>query len=155
MANQNIVDVVEGLIRLATNNQSEAEARQAALKACQLIQKFSIPLGAEVKIVRDAKWTPPSSDFMETVEDILKGTNKSPYQGQENVRNAQPADVSGSLSIRDNEVSTREDAFRAQMTRAWRAIREERRKIEAWVHSLKIQHRQDHWQDHPKPWGDK
>lgn len=159
MANANVVDMVEKLIRLATNNPSPEEARLAALKACELIQKFSIPLGADVVIVKDREWSAPSPDFMSTVEEILKGT-RAAYNPQDDVRDWQPADVGGSpaaptqgLMIQDRKLWSRQEAFRAQMQRAWRAIREERKRIEAWVHNMRVKHGSEFWgEDHPKPW---
>ena len=153
------MDMVEKLIRLATNNPNEEEAKLAALKACSLIQKFSIPLGADVVIVKDREWKPPSPDFMDMVEEILKGT-RAAYNQQDEVRDWEPADVGGSpaapsqaLMIQDRELFNREDAFRAQMSRAWRAIREERRRIEAWVHNFRVKEGGVFWDDnHPKPW---
>lgn len=162
MASSNVIDMIEKLIRLSTNNPSPEEASLAALKACELIQKFSVPLGAEVKIVQDREWTPPSSDFMDMVDEILKGT-RAAYNAQDEVRDWQPADVGGSpsaptqgLMIQDRELLNREEAFRRQMQRAWQAIRAERKRFEAIVHEARVKRHMDFWDDeHPKPWGDK
>lgn len=161
MANANIVDMVEKLIRLATNNPSPEEARLAALKACELIQKFSIPLGADVVIVKDREWSAPSPDFMATVEEILKGeraTYASQWEGSWEPPPAadvggKPAAPTQGLMIQDRELWSRQEAFRAQMQRAWRAIREERKRIEGWVHNMRVKHGGEFWgSDHPKPW---
>lgn len=161
MAEQSTVDMVEKLIRLATNNPSEQEAKAAALKACELIMKFSIPLGAEVVIVKDREWTPPSSDFMNMVDEILKGEGaQQAWKAQQDAARAaydgNGPDVPGGIMIQDRDLMTREDAFRAQMKRAWQAIREERKRFEAWVHEMRVKHHLNFWDaDHPKPWGDK
>jgi hypothetical protein len=142
MATSSTVDVIEKLIQLALKNPNREEAASAALKAVTLIDKYSVPLGAEVHILREGEWQPPDEDFKKTVDDILKSTNIKPDH-----------DLGPGLMIQSREMLTREEAFRAQMRRAWQAIREERRKVEAWAHTLRAEFRRDYWgANNPKPW---
>lgn len=117
-------DIIRKLMALALNNPSEAEAMSAALKAVQLIEKHSIPVGDTIPL-KDKRWVPPEPDFMDLVNDILKGNKPNP-------------DEQGPLVMaEDYELDDQASAFRKQIVLAWRAIREERKKIEAEWHRLK------------------
>lgn len=117
-------DIIRKLMALALNNPSLEEAQSAALKAVQLIEKHSIPVGDSIPL-KDKRWVPPEPDFMDLVNDILGGKKPNP-------------DEQGPLVMsEDTDLEDQATAFRKQVVLAWRAIRAERKKLEGEWHNLR------------------
>lgn len=141
------IDIIEKLIQLALNNPNENEAMLAAMKVVRLLDKFQIPIGANVTILREAdlKWTPPSQDFMDTVEDILK--NKRDYNPDASPMRDRPQSAHGGLTIQNRDIVDQQEAWRTRMVDAWRALREERLRFQSEVQRYERE-------THRKFWGD-
>lgn len=132
MSNQNIPTVVEKLIQLALKNPNKEEAASAALKAVELIDRFSLPVGDRVIATEPVgptpNWVPPDPKFYETVDDILGKKQVNP--------DADPRTMPG-LMIQDTELVDPQEAWRQRMVDAWKEIRAQRRDIAAIYYRLK------------------
>jgi hypothetical protein len=144
-----VVDVVEKLIQLALKNPNREEAASAALKAVALIEKHQIPIGADVSIpTAGGNWVPPSKDFMDAVEEMLNTkrqqdahTRKDPATYQTKAGTSYDQD----LMIQDRETSTKEDAARQRFIDGWRALREERKRLEGEVQRFELAYSVRFW----------
>lgn len=136
------IDIVNKLVALALHNPNEEEARSAALQALRLMEKHQIPIGNFIPD-REAKWEPPPADFMATVEEILKGHTKqnqtgNSYGGDSTLDNREAFETPqtpGAVATMkgEPEIESQEDAIRWQVVRAWRAIRETRKQLDAEI----------------------
>lgn len=123
----------------------QRERESAALKAAQLIIRFSLPVGDNVIHRSDKEWTPPPPDFYTTVADIFKGEAKDPdaeataydqpYAG------APPKGQQAGLTMPENDLIDQKSAFAAQVVRAWRAIRDTRKALQAEIYRFEQQYR--------------
>lgn len=129
------IDIVKKLMELALHNPNPEEARSAAMKAIQLIDKFDLPVGDNV-IHRPSKdWVPPDADFMHTVDDIFSGKKEwaNPDAKATEYDENRGSQVPGALAAPERELEDQQSAFRKQVIRAWRAIRETRVKLQAEI----------------------
>lgn len=128
---------IQKLIELALHNPSEEEARSAAVMACRLIDKFKVPVG-DMVIEPPKEYTPPSPDFMATVADIFSKaqTEDQRSQAQRNYETGGEGGpgYAGGVQIQDRELTDWPSAIRMQVVRAWRAIREARKRLEAEIY---------------------
>lgn len=126
------VDIIEKLIQLALKNPNREEAASAALKAVALLDKYQIPIGSNVTILREAPEWKPDPDFMHTVDEILKGRQ---WKTDTDANPVPPASSEPGLPmVQSHDVVDGREAFRQRMIDAWRAIREERIKLTAEVY---------------------
>lgn len=123
------LDIIEKLIRLASNNPNEAEATAAARKAVQLIHDNHIPLGHAGPTRKKAAWTQQEEEsFKETLSAMMVRVNPDEFV---------PETVYPSFDIDDGFMKRR-------ITEAWRMVRVARQQVEA-------EYRRLHW---PIPkWG--
>lgn len=136
----NTVDVIEKLIQLALNNPEPAEAAAAALKAVALIDKYSIPIGTNVTIIRDVTdWKPPTPEETAVVEELLKGKPRYDQNAGHDWAGQHHEGKTEGLINQDNTPQTGKDAFRQRLIDAWRALREERKKLEAEVYRYELE----------------
>jgi hypothetical protein len=133
------IEIVQKLMALALNNPSEEEARSAALQAIKLIDRHQIPVGDKT-VEKSEVWTPPSEDFMKTVNDILnpkKTGAGNTYGGDSIFDNSESfsQQTPGTVSrFKDEpELEDFQSAIRKQTIRAWRAIREARKELAAEI----------------------
>lgn len=127
----NTVELIQKLIELALHNPSEEEARSAAMHACRLIDRDKIPVGDMVINVDPSRvWVPPDPDFMQTVADIFEKGGVQPDESP--IPESQAG--TGGLSIQSRELEDQVTAFRNQVVRAWRAIRETRVKLQGEIY---------------------
>src|SRR5437016_4604514 len=129
-----ITDVIEKLIQLALKNPNPEEASSAALKAVALIDKYQVPIGANITIIRDAPdWKPPTAEENAAVEELLRGRRKNPDAGP--IPKSEGGEgYAGGIMIQDQEVQTGKDAFRQRLIDAWRALREERQRLQGEIY---------------------
>lgn len=132
------LDIIQKLMALALNNPNEAESLRAALKAIQLIEKHQIPLGDTIirKGDKGTKWAAPSEDFMSQVDEILKGVNKKWKENPDSADYTEATGGSAGLKVAavESDVEDRQSAFQKQIIRAWRAIRDTRRRLETEIY---------------------
>lgn len=138
------IETVRRLLELAGNTPTndtpeyQRERESAALKAAQLIIRFSLPVGDNVIHRSDKEWVPPPPDFYTTVADIFKGVQKDPdaeataydqpYAG------APPPGQPAGLTTPETELQDQKSAFAQQVVTAWRAIRETRKALQAEIY---------------------
>lgn len=149
----NTIDVIEKLIQLALKNPEPAEAAAAALKAVALIDKYQIPIGANVTIVRDVadEWKPPTPEENAIIEDMLKGKHRSdPEAGKAYTGQHHEGKTEGLIN-QDNSPMTGKDAFRQRLIDAWRALREERVRFQGEVYRYELETHRTFWGD-GRPW---
>lgn len=115
------IDLIEKLIRLATNNPNEEEARSAALKAVTLIINSNITLGDNSKRISHGpeapKYKPVDEETEDLINEILKGTAK---------QRGEPG-----LKVKPEETEIDDEFMIKRIKLAWNRIRQERRNVEA------------------------
>lgn len=134
------IEIVKKLMELALHNPNPEEARSAAMKAIQLIDKFDLPVGDNV-IHRPSKdWVPPDADFMHTVDDIFSGKKAwaNPDATAAEYDENRGSQVPGALAMPERELEDQQSAFRRQVVRAWRAIRETRVTLQSQIHEYEV-----------------
>ena len=135
----NTVEAIESLIRLAVHPASDRnEAASAALKAVKLIDKFSIPIGADVTMIRGVEdYKPPTAEEMSTIDQILQGKQK-PETAREYSQKHHERKAEG-LITQDNTPMTGQDAFRLRLIDAWREIRDQRVRLQAEIYRYELE----------------
>lgn len=131
------LDIIGKLMALALNNPNEAESLRAALKAVQLIEKHQIPLGDTIirKGDQGTKWAEPSEDFMSQVDEILKDRGKGGRTPDSSDFTEETGGGAGlKVAAVESDLEDRVSAFQRQIIRAWRAIRETRKKLDTEIY---------------------
>jgi hypothetical protein len=145
----NTVQVIEKLIQMAVHPSSDPnEAANAAMRAVKLIDAHCIPIGADVTIIRDVSdYKPPTAEEMETIDELLRKKAQPQSQAQY-ARDNQPA---GGMITQDNLPMTGMDAFRQRLVDAWRALRDERIRLQSEIYRYEQETRRK-FQGDGRPW---
>ena len=108
------IDTIRKLLRLATNNPNETEARAAALKAAQLIIDNDVPLGqTEIRIGKTTLTPEEHQEFTDTLSALMRMDNPDEFK---------PAVVYPTTEIDD-------EFMRKRIIEAWREIRTQRQRL--------------------------
>lgn len=107
-------EIVEKLIRLATNNPNEEEATAAALKAVRLIVERGIPIGGKTTVVQPR--APLTPEEQTEFGDIISGLSRA------NPDEFKPATTYATTEIDD-------EFMKKRIITAWRQIREQRAQL--------------------------
>lgn len=131
-----IVPLIQKLIALALNNPNRAEAESAAMRAVSLIVEQDVTLGGKPAlgyISSKKQWT-PDTEFDEFWDRMGKRGNDEEYD---------PAagNTAGDNSIKAAEVDTDldDDFMRKRIKVAWRAIRKERKRLDAEIYRYEME----------------
>lgn len=137
------IEIVKKLMELALHNPNGEEARSAAVQAIRLIDKFNLPVGDNVINRPDKEWVPPDADFTKTVDDIFSGKKAwaDPDAKATEYDENRGSQVPGALAAPERELEDQQSAFRRQVVRAWRAIRETRANLQSEIHAYEKESR--------------
>lgn len=130
-----LIERIQNLMALALNNPSEEEARSAAMQVVKLIEENKLNLGGVPAMhINTSKAYKPDADFDSTFSDLTKPTDaQEEYQGGS-------AGEAG-LKLADVIADLDDDFMRKKVTRAWRALRDERKKLEGEIHRYELESR--------------
>lgn len=108
-------EIVEKLIRLATNNPNEEEATAAALKAVRLIAENQIPIGGKTMVVplRSPLTPEEAVEFKDILSSLATTGNRDEFR---------PATTYATTEIDD-------EFMKKRIVEAWRKIREQRAQL--------------------------
>jgi hypothetical protein len=127
-----VIEKIRKLLALALSNPNEEEARSAAMKAAEMIRDNNITLGGITVTQPVRNWQGPDVEF----EEILKATERrpdgsNPWEGR----------ASGPQGIKQAILDTDldDDFMRKRIKDAWRAIREERAKLQGEIHRYEVE----------------
>lgn len=138
----NVVDVVEKLMQLALRNPNAEEAAAAAMKAVRLLDSHQIPIGANIRIVRDIPtYTPPTPEEEQTIADLLNKKQGDPERARRAYTTDHHEGKTEGLLAQDHTPQTGQDAFRQRLIDAWRALREERIRLQSEIHRYEVETR--------------
>lgn len=113
------LDTIRKLLRLATNNPSEEEAKAAALKAARLIVDNEVPIGeAEITVRKESPLTPEEQGEF---KDVMTALSK-----QDSGEDFTPVFVYPTTEIDD-------EFMKKRILDAWRKIRRERKILDGEI----------------------
>lgn len=146
------VNIIQKLIALALNNPSREESMEAALKAVSLIVEKEVTLGGKPAMgfqAASAKAWAPDPEFDAFWSRMNQPNGEGEYESW-------AGQASGNQGIKVAAVDTDidDDFMRKRITLAWRAIRNERQKLEQEIYRFEQRSHTTYERPKAKDWTD-